>query len=248
MRPEVEFLIACGALDDLLEGEEAAQLEAARAADPDVAARIAELEAAYAELGELTEVAPSDALWARIAGSVEAGERFADEAEVPPRRGPDRSPRCALLPRRPRPALGRLLRELPGPHHRECFAEHGRCSAPGCGRPTGSRAGAEVQRPQRRAPRLPLLLGALGLGSAAAALWFGAQVPSAQLADAPVSVAAPPPAPVPPGAPAREGGPRVLSVRGLDVSLDQGSADGIRLGERYALTPVVPADGLYAAT
>jgi hypothetical protein len=57
------------------------------------------------------------------------------------------------------------------PHHDDCFATHGRCSAAGCDHTQVVRAGAPApaQSPRRRRPPLwPLLAAAVGLGTAAA--------------------------------------------------------------------------------
>ena len=85
------------------------------------------------------------------------------------------------------------------PHHRACFDEHGRCSAPGCD-------GDDVVVPSRAArPARPrwaaLLAGAALAGVGAVAAWTVSQVAPEAPRPAPVTHSAPP-APLEPPAPA----------------------------------------------
>ena len=187
MNPDLEFLIACGVLEDVLDEAEAERLQTGLERDAEGLAWSEALGAAYAELKVAPEPSPAPELWARIAASVEAGAHA--EAEDAP--GPDEAADAPLisialacsychdvLAR----AEAAYCASCLAPHHGECFSEHGRCAAPGCGETHWVRAqapGPAGKRPAGLAERLALVLGLGALaGAAVAAFGWGGGGPS----------------------------------------------------------------------
>ncbi len=126
-----------------------------------------------------TALPAPDKTWERIA---------AERAEPPAARdlGISVSVSCCYCHDRLRPAEAAFCASCLAPHHAECFAAHGRCSAPGC-------AGVEVIRPAAAAPSRPRrwrwLAGGLGLaGVAAVAALTSEPDGAASLAAAPAGV------------------------------------------------------------
>lgn len=180
MNPDLEFLIACGVLDDVLDEAETERLEAGLERDPDGLAWSEALGAAYAELKAAPEPSPALELWERIAASVEAGaDAEADDAPAPDEAADAPLISIALACSYCHDVLARAeaayCASCLAPHHGECFSEHGRCAAPGCGETHWVRAQAPAPAARRRAgfrDRLALVLG-LGALAGAAVAAFG---------------------------------------------------------------------------
>lgn len=173
MNPDLEFLIACGVLDDVLDEAESQRLEAGLEGDPEGLAWSEALGAAYAELKAAPAPSPAPELWARIAASVEAGEE-AEADETPAPAEPDAplisiALACSYCHDVLARAEAAYCASCLAPHHGECFSEHGRCAAPGCGETHWVRAQAPAPAARRKAGFRDRLAFVLGLGALAGA-------------------------------------------------------------------------------